>query len=104
MQFLGCLFFFIFGIFFVVYAFGRQITEWLIRRMMRRAFGNDPQRRSSSSSRQSAGADYDSSARHAGNAHHEGHGRGNSRQRRSGKIFSQDEGTYVDFEEVDGDR
>lgn len=35
----------------------------------------------------------------SGNAHHEG-SRKNSRQRRSGKIFAQDEGTYVDFEEI----
>ena len=35
----------------------------------------------------------------AGNAHHES-SHGNSRQRRSNKIFSSDEGEYVDFEEV----
>lgn len=112
MEFLGCLFFFVFGIFFVLYAFGRTITAWAYRQLMKRAFGmdfkggtasaNNKRTASGSSSNgwNQGGDAYNSSANHSGNAHHEGHGRGNSRQRRSGKIFSQDEGTYVDFEDV----
>ena len=113
MQFLGCLFFFVFGIFFIFVAFGKAIFNWAYRQLFKRAFGIDPgatgpQARQhprggnayASHQRATDEATYDSTARHSGNAHHEGHSHGNSRQRRSGKIFSQNEGTYVDFEDV----
>lgn len=111
MQFLGCLFFFVFGIFFVFVAFGKVIFNWAYRQIFKRAFGIDPGNPGSHSQQRGGStytghqsstneATYDSTAHHSGNAHHEGHSHGNSRQRRSGKIFSQNEGTYVDFEDV----
>lgn len=91
---LGCLFILIFGFIFLVIGVGNAIFRLLFGGVssQRRQATNTYQRRSS------AEQEFHSST-HAGNAHHEG-SRKNSRQRRSGKIFAQDEGTYVDFEEI----
>jgi len=89
-NFFGCLFVLIFGFLFLLIAFAGMFVDMLRggHGRSRTIFDNDATNRSRSA-RNSAGT---------GDAHHES--RKNSRQRRSGKIFSKEEGEYVDFEEV----
>lgn len=87
---LGCLFILIFGFLFFLFAVFRSTISLLFgARQAARGF----------QSQSSARADEQRAQTVSGNAHHE-HARQNSRQRRSGKIFEQNEGEYVDFEEV----
>ena len=109
MHFLGCLFILIFGGIFLLFAFSSAIIRWIYSTFIYRVLGIKPptgnagygsNASSQSRSQHHTNSSYDSSTSHTGNAHHEGRYNGNSRQRRNGKIFTQDEGTYVDFEEV----
>lgn len=88
-------------IFFVVAFFG-SIIAFLVRKL----FGIDVRqtKRAASAQGQGAWGNTNSSTRssesayrnmRSGNAHHEGKGKA-----RQGKIFSSDEGEYVDFEDV----
>lgn len=92
--FLGCLFILVFFFIFLIIGVGNAFYRLL--------FGS-PASRSRQSGFSGRGSSSRSGETHfsgqSGNAHHEG-SRKNSRQRRSGKIFAQDEGTYVDFEEI----
>ncbi len=106
---LGCLFILIFGFFFfflnVALRFFRFLTGSSDHLFTRGTFGGPPfgagQARSNAGrQRQADRQEAKGQNRASGNAHHENAGRPNSRQRRSGKIFAEDEGTYVDFEEV----
>lgn len=98
-SFLGCLFVFLFGGLFLLLAFSRVIISWIYNALMFRLFGIKPPRHDTHAHSQSQ-----SSTSHpntsAGNAHHEGRTDHASSRQRTGKIFSQDEGTYVDFEEI----
>lgn len=84
---LGCLFALIFGFFIFLFS----IAHTLVRAIYS-FLGITPRRESGRSNHQS------------GNAQNQGtstaHSKGNSRQRRSGKIFRKDEGEYIDFEEI----
>lgn len=83
----------IFGGIFFILAMGRMLFYMLFGGPTRQA--NHQQTRQNAQQRQQTYHRPSS----AGNAHHES-SHGNSRQRRSNKIFSSDEGEYVDFEEV----
>ena len=84
---LGCLFALIFGFFIFLFS----IAQTLVRTIYS-FLGFTPHKESGSSSQR------------PGNAQGQGtgtaHSKGNSRQRRSGKIFRKDEGEYIDFEEI----
>ena len=84
---LGCLFALIFGFFIFLFSIAHTLVRTIYSFL-----GFTPRRESGHSSRQS------------GNAQGQGtgtaHSKGNSRQRRSGKIFRKDEGEYIDFEEI----
>ena len=84
---LGCLFALIFGFFIFLFSIAHTLVRTIYSLL-----GFTPRRESGRSSRQS------------GNAQGQGigtaHSKGNSRQRRSGKIFRKDEGEYIDFEEI----
>ena len=84
---IGCLFILIFGGILAIMGFASMIFQLLFgqRRPPRNTSHADPHTQRPHTS--------------TGNAHHE-NSRGNSRQRRSGKIFEKNEGKYVDFEEV----
>lgn len=101
---LGCLFILIFGFFFfflnVALRFFRFLTGSSDHIFTRTSFGGTPFGSTTGRTQSAHHTGSKAGNRTAGNAHHETTGRPNSRQRRSGKIFAQDEGTYVDFEEV----
>lgn len=84
---LGCLFALIFGFFIFLFSIAHTLVRTIYSFL-----GITPRRESGSSSRR------------PGNAQGQGtgtaHSKGNSRQRRSGKIFRKDEGEYIDFEEI----
>lgn len=84
---LGCLFALIFGFFIFLFSIAHTLVRTIYSFL-----GFTPRGESGSSSRQ------------PGNAQGQGtgtaHSKGNSRQRRSGKIFKKDEGEYIDFEEI----
>lgn len=82
-QFLGCLFFAVFGIVFMLLGAVRNIVRALL---------HDPLARQGRTTQ--AGA--------AGSRQRQGTSRPNSRSRRAqkSKIFGKDEGEYVDFEEI----
>lgn len=84
---LGCLFALIFGFFIFLFS----IVHTLVRTIYS-FLGFTPRRESGRSSRQSGNAQ--------GQGASTAHSKGNSRQRRSGKIFRKDEGEYIDFEEI----
>ena len=84
---LGCLFALIFGFFIFLFS----IAHTLVRTIYS-VLGFTPRRESGRSSRQSGNAQ--------GQGASTAHSKGNSRQRRSGKIFRKDEGEYIDFEEI----
>lgn len=100
MHFLGCLFVLLFGAIFLLFAFSRYILGWLYDTLMFRIFGIKPPRKDSRSNSQSSTSSTYRHSTSAGNAHHESQSDSSSSRPRSGKIFSQDEGTYVDFEEI----
>ena len=97
MNFLGCLFIFLFGIIFMVIGFARMFWNLLFGKGL--GATGSAQRQSTNPFNRTSAEQQTASRAHAGNAHHEG-ARANSRQRRSGKIFEKNEGEYVDFEEV----
>ena len=82
---LGCLFALIFGFFIFLFSIAHTLVRTIYSFL-----GFTPRRESGSNSRR------------PGNAQGQGtaHSKGNSRQRRSGKIFRKDEGEYIDFEEI----
>lgn len=84
---LGCLFALIFGFFIFLFSIAHTLVRTIYSFL-----GFTPRRES------------DRSSRRPGNAQGQGtgtaHSKGNSRQRRSGKIFRKDEGEYIDFEEI----
>ena len=84
---LGCLFALIFGFFIFLFSIAHTLV-----RTINSFLGITPRRDNGRSNRQT------------GNAQNQGastaHSKGNSRQRRSGKIFKKDEGEYIDFEEI----
>ena len=84
---LGCLFALIFGFFIFLFS----IAHTLVRPIYS-FLGFTPRGESGSNSRRPGNAQ----AQGTGTAH----SKGNSRQRRSGKIFRKDEGEYIDFEEI----
>lgn len=89
---LGCLFILLFG--FILFALG------FIKMIVQLLFGSSATKaKPRATSTTGTGRTHSASGYAAGNAHHET-SRGNSRQRRSGKIFRRDEGEYVDFEEI----
>lgn len=100
MHFLGCLFVFLFGAIFLLVAFSGFIFRWLYSTLMFRIFGIKPPRQDTRSNSQSSSSSTYGRSTSAGNAHHESQSGSSSSRPRTGKIFSQDEGTYVDFEEV----
>lgn len=102
MHFIGCLFVLLFGAIFLLFAFSRYIIGWLYDTLVYRLFGVKPPRRNNQtySSSQSSQTSTKGPGASAGNAHHEGQSGTASSSRRTGKIFSHDEGTYVDFEEI----
>ena len=83
---LGCLFALIFGFFIFLFSIAHTLVRTIYSFL-----GFTPRKESGSSQR-------------PGNAQGQGtgtaHSKGNSRQRRSGKIFRKDEGEYIDFEEI----
>ncbi len=103
MSVLYVLFLIILAFVFFVFAFFGSIISFLVRTF----FGIDLRgsKRAASAQGQGAWSNANSSTRNAesayrnmrsGNAHHEGTGK----SRQGGKIFRQDEGEYVDFEDV----
>ena len=84
---LGCLFALIFGFFIFLFSIAHTLVRTIYSFL-----GFTPRKESGSNSRR------------PGNAQGQGtgtaHSKGNSRQRRSGKIFRKDEGEYIDFEEI----
>ena len=84
---LGCLFALIFGFFIFLFSIAHTLVRTIYSFL-----GITPRGESGSNSRR------------PGNAQGQGtgtaHSKGNSRQRRSGKIFRKDEGEYIDFEEI----
>lgn len=84
---LGCLFALIFGFFIFLFSIAHTLVRTIYSFL-----GFTPRRESGSSSRRPGHAQ----AQGTGTAH----SKGNSRQRRSGKIFRKDEGEYIDFEEI----
>lgn len=100
MHFLGCLFVFLFGAIFLLVAFSGFIVRWLYDTLMFRVFGIKPPRQDARTHSQGSASNAYGHSTSAGNAHHEAPSDSNSSRQRTGKIFSQDEGTYVDFEEI----
>lgn len=84
---LGCLFALIFGFFIFLFSIAHTLVRTIYSFL-----GFTPRRESGSSSRRSGNAQ--------GQGTSTAHSKGNSRQRRSGKIFRKDEGEYIDFEEI----
>lgn len=97
-NFLGCLFILIFGAVLFFAGIARMVWQMLFGggfsrpAASARTQGRNPHRPSPDASGNRAEAS-------PGDARHERR-HGNSRQRRSGKIFERDEGQYIDFEEV----
>ena len=84
---LGCLFALIFGFFIFLFSIAHTLVRTIYSFL-----GFTPRRDSGRSSRQTGNAqNQEANATHS---------KGNSRQRRSGKIFRKDEGEYIDFEEI----
>ena len=84
---LGCLFALIFGFFIFLFSIAHTLVRTIYSFL-----GFTPRRESGSSSRRPSNAQ--------GQGTGTAHSKGNSRQRRSGKIFRKDEGEYIDFEEI----
>ena len=84
---LGCLFALIFGFFIFLFSIAHTLVRTIYSFL-----GFTPRRESGSSSRRSGNAQ--------GQGASTAHSKGNSRQRRSGKIFKKDEGEYIYFEEI----
>ena len=84
---LGCLFALIFGFFIFLFSIAHTLVRTIYSFL-----GFTPRRESGSSSRRPDNAQ--------GQGASTAHSKGNSRQRRSGKIFRKDEGEYIDFEEI----
>ena len=84
---LGCLFALIFGFFIFLFSIAHTLVRTIYSFLC-----FTPRRESGRSSRQSGNAQ--------GKGASTAHSKGNSRQRRSGKIFRKDEGEYIDFEEI----
>lgn len=84
---LGCLFALIFGFFIFLFSIAHTLVRTIYSFL-----GFTPRRESGSNSRRPDNAQ--------GQGASTAHSKGNSRQRRSGKIFRKDEGEYIDFEEI----
>lgn len=106
---IGCLFILIFGFLLIAIGILRMFYQLLTGGNKRSAgyggthtqwsggFNNNRQTENTASEGTTAHTNDGSYS--AGNAHHES-ANGNSRQRRSEKIFEKNEGEYIDFEEV----